>query len=463
MTLASFFALALSLAADSPASPEAAVDAAVAAHMKQTRTPAIGVAVVKAGKPILVKGYGVANLEHDVKATAKTRFQLASVTKQFTAAAILMLVEDGKLKLDAKVTEILPNLPAAWAPVTVRHLLTHTSGIKSYTDLPDFMSKTTRQVATPKMLVDAVKDFPLQFKPGEKFAYSNTGYFLLGMIVEKASGTPYGKFVAARIFKPLGMETARHDDEREIIPGRAAGHTLSMGTPRNSDFLSMTWPGAAGALIASAEDMAKWAVALDEGKVLTEARRKEMWTPPKLASGAPSSYGYGWGIAKVRGYDVVSHGGGINGFSTDIARYVDEKLTVVVLCNLNSGAAGLLGRKIAACYMPALATPDKTIADDNPKFTERVKAALLAARSGKPDPEHYAEAARKALFPDRIKEAGGFLKSLGELKSLELLESQSAGKQRALRYRAVFGDTKLSVRCSIGDDLKIAAIGLQPE
>ena len=170
MNLASLFTLALSLAADSPASPESAVDAAVAAHMKQTRTPAIGVAVVKAGKPILVKGYGVANLEHDVKATARTRFQLASVTKQFTAAAILMLVEDGKLKLDAKVNDILPDLPAAWAPVTVRHLLTHTSGIKSYTDLPEFMSKTTRQVATPKMLIDAVKEFPLQFKPGESAA-----------------------------------------------------------------------------------------------------------------------------------------------------------------------------------------------------------------------------------------------------------------------------------------------------
>jgi D-alanyl-D-alanine carboxypeptidase len=246
----------------SPAGAQAAaqtqaVDAVVEKAMQTRQFPGVSIGVVKDGRVILAKGYGLSDVEKSIKATAGTVYQLASVTKPFTAMATLMLVEQGKLSLDGKVTDILPGLPAAWTPVTVRHLLTHTSGIKSYTDLFGEKKVTNSQVFTADQILALVKDAPLTFTPGEKYAYCNTGYYLLGMIIEKVSGQPYAAFLADRIFKPLGMTSTSLDDyadARPIPPGATPRPTArrrwpstrtrrSRSRPARSSRRSSIWPG----------------------------------------------------------------------------------------------------------------------------------------------------------------------------------------------------------------------------
>ena len=241
-----------SLADDKPRPPGKAeatadVDAYVQRLMTKRHIPGVSIAVVKDGEVVLAKGYGLANVELGVPATENTVYQLASVTKTFTATAVMMLVQDGKLTLDDKITERLADLPKAWEKVTVRHLLSHTSGIKSYTSLRDF-GKTVRKDYAPRDLLELVSKEPLEFSPGDKWNYSNTNYFLLGMLIEKESGRKYGEFMAERIFKPLGMTNTRANDLHAIIPGRAQGYTWDGKALRIGEYHSPTQPFAAGML-----------------------------------------------------------------------------------------------------------------------------------------------------------------------------------------------------------------------
>jgi len=212
-----------------PAVPVDAIDAMVAQIMQAQTVPGVSIAVVKDGRVLIAKGYGFSNVEKATKATEQTIYQLASVTKPFTAMATLMLVDDGKLSLDRKISEILPGLPAAWAPVTVKHLLSHTSGIKSYTDVFGEQKTPDGTVFTRDEILALVKDAPLAFPPGDRFAYCNTGYFVLGMIIEKVSGKPYGTFLQERIFTPLAMTSTTIDDYADARPQRAQGYGVAEG------------------------------------------------------------------------------------------------------------------------------------------------------------------------------------------------------------------------------------------
>ena len=233
------------------------VDAFVQGLMQKRHIPGVSVAVVHDGSVVLEKGYGLANLELGVPATENTVYQLASVTKTFTATAVMMLVQEGKLALDDKITERLPDLPTAWQKVTIRHLLSHTSGIKSYTSVRDF-HKTSRKDYAQRELLDLVAKEPLEFTPGEKWNYSNTGYFLLGMLIEKVGGKPYGEFMAERIFKPLNMAHTRANDLRAIIPNRAQGYEWNGKELRNGEYVSPSQPFAAGMLVSNVSDLVKW-------------------------------------------------------------------------------------------------------------------------------------------------------------------------------------------------------------
>ncbi len=226
------------------------VDEYVQKQLETRHIPGVSVAVVKDGRVVMAKGYGVANVELSVPANENTVYQLASVTKQFTATAIMMLVEAGKLSLDDKVTKVLDGLPAAWSEVTVRHLLNHTSGIKSYTSVPSFFA-TARKDYQKEEIIKLVADAPLEFAPGEKWNYNNTGFFLLGLIIEKVSGKDYGAFLHERIFQPLGMTSTRVNDLKEIIRNRAPGYAWQNGTLRNGEYLSPTQPYSAGALVSN--------------------------------------------------------------------------------------------------------------------------------------------------------------------------------------------------------------------
>ena len=286
------------------------VDAIVQQLMAKRHIPGVSVAVVKDGKVVMAKGYGLASVELGVPATADTVYQLASVTKTFTATAVMMLAREGKLSLDDKITERLPDLPEAWHDVTVRHLLSHTSGIKSYTSVKDF-HKATRKDFARREILDLVAKEPLEFKPGAKWNYSNTGYFLLGMLIEKISGKTYGEFMAERVFKPLGMTRTRANDLRDIVSNRAQGYEWDGKELKNGEYVSPSQPFAAGMLLSSVNDLVKWDTALT-GHTLIDAQSLErMWTPTRLSDGQDAEYGYGWQTSKVNGHRQVAHGGGI--------------------------------------------------------------------------------------------------------------------------------------------------------
>jgi D-alanyl-D-alanine carboxypeptidase len=439
------------------------VDEFVRTQMEAGHVPGASVAVVKEGRVVFAKGYGMANLEHSVPATEHTVYQLASVTKQFTATAVMMLVEEGKLKLDQKVTDILEGLPQAWSNVTVRHLLNHTSGIKSYTGTPDFF-KSARKDYKKEEIIELVANIPNEFAPGEQWNYNNTGYFLLGMVIEKVSGKDYGAFLSERIFQPLEMTTARLNDLTEIIPNRAQGYTRKNRKMLNGEYVSPTQPYSAGALAVTVLDLAKWDAALYTDKLLRRSTFEEMWSPTQLSDGESRDYGYGWEVDSYRTRKRLQHGGGIPGFSTFMARYVDDQLTVIALANSDGGAAERIANGVAAFYLPALVeNAPKPLADGDSKTTDLLKGIIKQMAGGTGEPDWFTAEARKFFFPDRIKEAREMFGSHGELRSFELMEEKAEEQKKIRGYKAVFGKTELRVTFTLADDSKIAGIGVRPE
>lgn len=365
----------LLLAATTVSASTDPVDRYLENQLKQRNIPGLSVAVVRNGKVEKAKGYGLADVELNVPATERTVYQWASVTKQFTAEAIMLLAQEGKLRLEDRIARYYTNTPASWSNVTIRHLLNHTSGIKSYTSLRNFFD-TIRKDYKPDELIGLVSDAPLEFDPGEKWNYNNTAYYLLGLVIENVSGKSYGDFLASRIFKPLGMDTARVNHQFEIIPNRATGYDTRSNRLWRSEFVSPTQPYSAGALVGSVLDLAKWDAALYTDKLLPTSTREEMWTATKLNDGETSPYGYGWQLGEIRGHRFVGHGGGIHGFTTHILRLLDDKLTVIVLCNADASpetiARGVAGQYISGITLATI-TPK---ADANPKLTQRLEQCL---------------------------------------------------------------------------------------
>lgn len=291
------------------------------------------VLVARDGKIVFRKGYGMANVELDVPNEPETRFRLGSITKQFTAAAILQLQERGKLNVTDPVCKYFDPCPSAWSEITIHHLLSHTGGVPNFTSFPDYMPKMMLPVTTTDMIA-RFKDKPLDFKPGEKWNYSNSGYYLLGAIIEKAAGESYESFLQKNIFDPLNLTGTGYDHFDAILKHRATGYSMSKGKMVNSAFLDMTQPYSAGSLYSTVEDLFRWNEALFGGKVLSAKSFEMMTTPVK------NNYGYGLGVETKFNRKMITHGGGINGFSTFIARFPDEKVTIVVLRNADYGIPG---------------------------------------------------------------------------------------------------------------------------
>jgi CubicO group peptidase (beta-lactamase class C family) len=299
------------------------------------------VLVARDGKVILSKGYGLASAELEVPNTPQTKFRLGSITKQFTATAIMQLQERGKLSVQDPVCKYLSDCPKAWEEITIHHLLTHTSGIPNYTSFAEYRNKMTLPTPLPELLA-RFKDRPLDFKVGEKYAYSNSGYALLGHVIEQASGKKYEDFLRENIFAPLQMLSTGYDHSDRILKHRAAGYRRNGETLANAPYLDMTIPHAAGALYSTVEDLYLWDQALYTEKVLSRKSLDAMFTPVQ------SNYGYGWGTASQGARKMISHGGGINGFSTFIARFPEEKATIIVLTNLEGSNPGRVSRDLAA-------------------------------------------------------------------------------------------------------------------
>ena len=338
------------------------VDALVGAEMREQRIPGLALAVLRDGKVVRAQGYGMANVELGVAVKPETIFQTGSVGKQFTAAAVMMLVEEGKVGLDDKLSKYLEGTPQAWKDVTVRNLLTHTSGIADYTNHEYTKAGgliNLRGDYTEEQLYQKLVQLPLNFETGTKWKYSNTGYVLLGFVIHKVTGKFYGDFLQERIFQPLGMSATRIISERDIVPNRASGYELAKGEIKNQEWVSATLNTTAdGALYTNVLDLGKWDAALYTEKLLKRESFEEIWTPVKLKDGKTYPYGFGWFLNEANGHRLIEHDGAWQGFTMNISRYVDDRLTVIVMTNLDEdhskpertahGVAGIYEEKLRA-------------------------------------------------------------------------------------------------------------------
>src|SRR5580658_2923245 len=349
-------------AAASQADEGAKVDAYIRGEMQKERIPGLALGVYREGKIVKAEGYGLANLEWDAPVKANTIFQSGSVGKQFVATALMMLVEEGKVGLDDPVQKYFMDAPASWKNIKIRNLLSHTSGLGEYEDGPRTKPDGPfylRLDMTEDEMYKRISAMPMDFQPGEDWSYRNTNYVLLGILIHKVTGKFYGDYLQERIFKPLGMTATRSISEADIIPRRAAGYELADGQPKNQEWVSPSFNSTAdGTLYFTVLDLEKWDAALYTEKLLKRSSLDQMWTVMKLNNGQPNkaSYGFAWEIKQINGHKVIEHGGAWQGFTCDISRYVDDKLTVVVLTNLDAGHVqpGKIAHTVAGLYVPAL-------------------------------------------------------------------------------------------------------------
>ena len=342
------------------------VDALARQALEHPAAVGLSVAVGIGEDVILERGYGLADLEYGIPADHETMFRIASITKQFTAAAIMRLVEEGRLSLDDTISEVLPRHEFPGPDVTIRHLLDHTSGIKSYTAEPRFFAEGASRHLTASQLLEFVRDAPRQFEPGEKAEYNNTAYYLLGLIVEELSFQSYDSFLRMEFFERLGLSRIRFDDAREIIPNRARGYAVG-----GSGLLhAMTWvprnAGGAGGMISSAGDLVRWQIALVNGRVVTEESYTRMRTHSRLNSGDSTQFGFGLVMGTFEGQPVVDHSGGIFGFNSMLMYLPHQKLSVAVISNSETIASRELAHNIvrAALDIAPIVVEDLSVPEE---------------------------------------------------------------------------------------------------
>ena len=443
VVLVLLFSATVSLKADE-------VDRMIETHMRNFHIPGISVAVVRNGRIVKAKGYGLADVELNVPMTKDRVFEIASITKQFTAAAIMMLVEHGVVRLDDAISQYLPNTPAAWSRITIRHLLTHTSGIHgTQSRVPAAAGDNTR-------IDNRFYPTTLDFQPGDGWAYSNAGYHLLGVIIANLSGESCAAFVDEHILKPLGMLEGHVLVPNGIVANRAAGYEWSDGRLENRAFLPTAGSVGDVGLESTVGDLAKWDAALYTDKLLTYSSLAQMWTPITLNDGTRSSfdYGFGWFVDTYRGHRVIHHPGVSAGFSSSITRFVDDKLTVIVLANSSGQVVDQLARRIAGLYVAPLAFPTVGIPDPDATTSEILHEGLLGMISGKPDLNLFTPAMQRFLMADT--ELSQWLASFGKLMSFAYAGSELRAHDRILLYRIILGDSGFTFSFTLTEQGKIA-------
>ncbi len=335
------------------------------------------VLVSRGGETLFSHGYGLASIELQVPNTPRTKFRIGSITKQFTAMAIMILAEQGKLKLDDPIGKFIEDAPTAWEKVTIHHLLTHTSGIFSYTSDPKYLEIQARP-ETVRSLIARFRDRPLDFPPGEKFSYSNSGYVLLGAVIEKVSGMSYEAFLNRAIFGPLGLKDTGYDHSETILRHRASGYERDGDGLKNADYLHMSQPFSAGALYSTVEDLARWDRALTDGKLISKESYARMYTPEK------DHYAYGWMVGTLSARKEIEHGGSINGFKSQIVRYPDQKVCIAVLCNVYPSGTMKVAHDLAAiAFGDAYKVPEeRAVAEVDPKVLDSYAGRYEASGFG---------------------------------------------------------------------------------
>jgi CubicO group peptidase (beta-lactamase class C family) len=442
----------------------AKIDRYINAEMRRQQIPGISLAVVRDGKIALVRSYGFSNVEHQIPVRPATVFQSGSIAKQFTAAAVMILVEEGKLSLDDKITKYFVDAPESWKNITVRHLLTHTSGMGDYP--PDL---DLRRDLTEDDYLAIIKSVPLAYAAGAKWDYSNLGYVVLGILIRKITGKFYGDFLAERVFQPLSMTTARVISEADIVPNRTAGYRLAKGELKNQEWVSpSTNTTADGSLYFTVLDLAKWDAALYTDKPLKQSSLARMWTPVKLDDGTRKAYGFGWHTDDIHHHRIVFHGGAWQGFKSFIVRFPDDKLTIIVFANLWETREFKLARGLIAKFYPEFALPAvQPIEDTEPQVTASVRRLLLQFARGTADPNLFTPGARAKIFPAQAKQISASLNSLSLPVAIiytnELTERREEKGLRVYRYVMTDLGTTLFCKVALTKDDKIASLQLSPE
>jgi len=440
------------------------VDVYVGRQLRQLHIPGMSLAIVHDGQVIKAKGYGLANVEWNAPATSDTVYEIGSMTKQFTATAVMMLVEEGKVSLDDKITKYFPAAPETWSHVTIRHLLSHTSGIQNHVALPEFLNLLQGDLTLQSSLRrdELIKWFfrlPLEFQPGETWAYDNTGYYLLGLVIEQASGRTYWQFLDERIFRPLGMTATRSTDPQPIIPKRASGYEWQNNSFENRTVLTPIVAFSAGALLSTAEDLVKWDAALYTKKLLKKSSLRQMWSAVTTKDGsvAPFGYGFGWFIDSYHGHRIVQHSGGTMGFSSTIYRFVDDRLTIIILTNHADRINDQMAIDIAGIYLPALRRPQGS-PDPDPKISLKLKEVLSSLLEYKHDSTLFTPAMNAFLSTATGREFWKWFASHGALESFNFSDREEVGNTRVFRYRVVLRESDYWVSFALEKDGRVARV-----
>ena len=437
------------------------IERVVNRQMLANKIPGVSLAVLRKGKIILLKSYGLANVEHRVPVKPETIFQSGSIGKQFTAAAVMLLVQENKLSLDDKISKYFPDAPATWKDITVWNLLTHTSGLGDYPPEIDL-----KRDYTEDELFASFKKAPLDFEPGSSWNYSNVGYVTLGILIRKITGKYYGDFIQERIFEPLHMTTARVISEADIVPNRAAGYQLVKGELKNQDWVSPSTNSTAdGSLYFSILDLVKWDASLYTDSPLTQASREKIWRAARLRDGTTKHYGFGWHLGEYYGRRLAFHGGAWQGFKTFIIRFLDTELTIIFLANSWETRDFKFARALASAFYPAFSLPDvKTIADPDPKTTSLIRRALMQVAMRKLDEQLFTSDCRAAMLGEEGKQIAqnlnAFSLPVAIIHSSELIETGIQSHQRLYRYLLTDIGVSASLTVQLTTDNKIASIQL---
>jgi CubicO group peptidase (beta-lactamase class C family) len=479
-----FFAAALSIAttlscaqSTSPRPPldtrqTQSIDSFVASEMARQKIPGLAIGVYSRGAILLARGYGRANVELGVPVKPETIFQSGSVGKQFISAAIMMLVEEGKVSLDDSLTKYFPDAPASWKPILIKNLLSHTSGLSEYESDDRTGPKGPfylRLDFTEEELATKIEALPIEWAAGEKWDYRNTNYVLLGIIIHKITGKPYADFLNERIFKPLGMTSTRLISESDIIANRSSGYEIHSGQLKNQAWVSPTFNSTAdGALYFNVLDLAKWDGALYTTQLLKHSSLDRIWTVYPLIDGKPNpaGYGFGWFIGEQNHHKRIEHGGAWQGFTCNISRYPDDSLTVVVLTNLDAGHSnpGLIAHVIAGTVIPPL-MPAKlsAIPDSDPPIADKVKKLLDQIASGDDIRPQATPQLAARMTPDAMARARQRLSKLWPGGTLTLVKRESdPPNQPVSTFRLRKGDDAALIIYALDADGKISTLGLAP-
>ena len=425
--------------------------------MRDLHVPGLSLAVVREGKLVKAQGYGLASLELRRPVTEDTVFEIGSLTKQFTAAALLMLVEDGRVALDAPLAKYLPDTPPAWDGITVRHLLTHSSGIPDYLGVEGLPDLSRRGLTHGEIAKVFFEKLSLEFAPGATWGYSNTGYLLLGNVIEVVSGQAYFDFLKERIFGPLGMRATRASTPTDVIPNRASGYEWRNGAFENRPALTEN-AYAAGAIVSTVGDLVKWDAALAAGRLLTKDSWRAMWTAHPVALGIPPfDYGFGWFLDTIHGGRVILHSGGTPGFSSIIHRFLEPRISVILLANRGDRPLDHVAREVAALYVPSLAAkPSRQ--DPDPARTERLRGVLSGLFAGEADPDDFAPATRAFLRTPLGRDVWKWAGGDGPLGSFTWLEEETVDGLHVLRYRTKLGQATLRFSFALDGRARIVRI-----